>query len=309
MRSARQLYRFGIAVGLAGLAASALAFANAVGSVSLGGASLSGFARACSQFVLPNPSGGSLLVLGLLGLGALVAMLAARSLWRQLRAHHRLIKVLPPNREACVAGESVRLIVERRSRAFCAGHLRPRTYVSTGSLDTLTQAELQAVLAHERHHARRRDPLRILMARVLADALFFLPVLSHLAERYATLAEVAADDAAARQVDRQALASALLAFGETPSPRVVMGIAPERVDHLLGDPPRWQLPVSMLAGSLLALAALIALGLSTAAMMGGAKVDLAVLAAQSCMLAMAVVPIAIGFVALVVTRRANPRAR
>ena len=48
---------------------------------------------------------------------------------------------------------------------------------STGALDLLDGPALDAVLAHERHHASRHDPLRLACGRVLAAGLFFIPSL------------------------------------------------------------------------------------------------------------------------------------
>ena len=47
---------------------------------------------------------------------------------------------------------------------FCIGLLRPRIVVSTGLVELLDQAELEAVLAHEASHQRRRDPMRLMVA-------------------------------------------------------------------------------------------------------------------------------------------------
>ena len=62
----------------------------------------------------------------------------------------------------------------------------------------LSIEQLQAVLAHEAAHLRRRDPLRLSALRFLACALFYLPALRRLADDAADDAEIAADDQAAR---------------------------------------------------------------------------------------------------------------
>jgi len=59
-----------------------------------------------------------------------------------------------------------------------------------GAVAALDDGALSAVLAHERHHARRRDPLRLATGRVLARALFFLPELRDLVNRQQALAEL-----------------------------------------------------------------------------------------------------------------------
>jgi Zn-dependent protease with chaperone function len=60
--------------------------------------------------------------------------------------------------------------------AFCAGLLRPCVYVTTATAELNTN-ELDAVLAHEAAHARRRDPLRRLLTRAAADVMFWFPLL------------------------------------------------------------------------------------------------------------------------------------
>ncbi|HEV2059684.1 MAG TPA: M56 family metallopeptidase, partial [Solirubrobacteraceae bacterium] len=190
--------------------------------------------------------------------------------------------------------------------AFCAGLISSRIYVSTGALAALDGDELQAVVTHERHHARQRDPLRIFVARVLADAMFFLPAARRLGERYASLAELAADGAAVRAAGNAApLASALLSF-QAANPAVA-GIAPERVDHLMGERSAWELPVVLLAWSSIALAAVAAVALRVSAT-ASPDVNVPLLFAQSCMLAMAVAPLAIGGFLLARTRVRSARS-
>lgn len=208
----------------------------------------------------------------LVGLSIAVLALAAlglglRSVGRQVRATRRYLAALKPSAATFeVDGVHCHLIGSSEPHAFCAGYLRPRVYLSRGTRDELDPDELRAVLAHESHHARRRDPLRLLAARALADSLFFIPILRRSSERYATLGELAADEAAvAASGGRGPLASALLKFSESPSrPTAVVALAPERVDHLMGDPEvtRWRLPASPMARSLLALAALAAASFS-----------------------------------------------
>src|SRR4029079_12347833 len=124
--------------------------------------------------------------------------------------------------------------------AFRAGWLRPRVYGATAVLARLPATELAAVLAHEQHHGVLRDPLRLAVGRVLCTALFFLPILRPLHDRYADEAEITADAAALAASDGASgpLASAMLALAATPAGGVV-GISPERVDVLLGRAPRW----------------------------------------------------------------------
>lgn len=291
MRSARSLYRLNVALGGLGLVALLLAGTVAFRAVRFDTTSLASVLEACREFVTV-PTFSVTVVAAMGGLSLAVLARAVRSLARHLHARAQLMRRLRPVDELPVDGVSVLLVEDPRPQAFCAGFLRPRVYLSTGALEQLDDAELRAVVAHERHHQARRDPLRIGAVEVLADALFFAPVLSRLRERYGALAELAADEAAVRRSggDSAPLASALLSFGQREDPSVVVGIAPERVDHLLGRAPRWQLPISLIAAALAGIGAIVLLAVGTAAILGPGAVSLSRLTLEFCMAAMVLLP-------------------
>jgi beta-lactamase regulating signal transducer with metallopeptidase domain len=81
--------------------------------------------------------------------------------------------------------------------------------ISAGLVSALSGEELDAVLAHERYHVRNLDPLKVVVARALAAAFFFLPVLRHLQDRYLAGRELAADRRALHTTGPQPLAVAL----------------------------------------------------------------------------------------------------
>lgn len=127
---------------------------------------------------------------------------------RRLRAQLRL------NAKSLVVVDSPWLL------CFCAGFLRPKIYLSTATIAQLPASELGAVLAHEDHHRRRRDPIRMALLAALQQALFFLPVVRLLRQRYMVAQEVAADTAALRQPGgRVALARALYQLSGSAVPR------------------------------------------------------------------------------------------
>lgn len=265
MRGAARLYALHVALAALGLALLGGSAALILARQSFALPSSRAVSEACDRWLA---AGGPASLLGLaVALLALTVLgLALASACRQARASRRYLATLPIRSEAIeVDGVACRPIGSAEPQAFCAGYLRPRIYLSNGAREQLSRAELGAVLAHEAHHLRRRDPLRLLAARTLADALFFLPILRQIGERYAALAELAADEAAVRATRGPApLASALLKFSELgPRAAPVVAIAPERVDHLMGDPDaaRWELPRSPLGRSALALFALAALSL------------------------------------------------
>lgn len=113
---------------------------------------------------------------------------------------------------AAVAGLTGRVSLVESTERFCCtlGILRPRVVVTSELIDTSTPSELAAVLAHEAHHVRSADPLKMVIARSLARSLFVLPVLERLYERYLAGRELAADRRAIRAVGTAGLAGALL---------------------------------------------------------------------------------------------------
>ena len=153
----------------------------------------------------------------LAGLGSVVTARALTGAVREVQASRRFHRHLA-QREPRPLHDAL-LIADPQPRAFCAGLLRPRVYVSTGAGRVLDEEALSAVLAHERHHARRLDPLRLATGRVLARALFFLPELADLLERQQALAELSADESAidVEPANRSALARAMLSFSDAPA--------------------------------------------------------------------------------------------
>jgi Zn-dependent protease with chaperone function len=296
----------GLHAGLATLAAGVLGLTLFVAAqaVSLRPPSAAALATACTRFALPDVSIVSVAALAFGSLAIAVVLRSAVSLARQLRDTRRFLAALP------VTGSGPRgsvLIAADTPQAFCAGLLRPRIYISHVTLKALRADELDAVLAHEAHHVRLRDPLRIALARSVSDGLFFLPAARRLADRYTALAELAADGSAVRAHGAQPLASALLAF-ERADPAVV-GMAPERFEHLLGDPSPWQLPLALIAWAMAVLAAVAAIALRLHAADGAAMFNLPLVAAQSCMLLMAVLPVVLGASMILAGRRIGRRGR
>jgi Zn-dependent protease with chaperone function len=307
MNSPRRIWLLQLTVGLLGLAATGAALIVAVTRIDFHVPSLADLAAACQRYALPDVRVASVFVLGLGSLGAAAVLLTVRAAVRQLRDGRRFERGLVI--VGTVAGMARAYVVDAEEpQAFCIGLLLPRIYISRGALELLDVDECTAVLAHEEEHARRLDPLRVLLARALGQGLFFLPIVRRLADRYAALAELGADEAAARRAGgRRALASALLAFDEHPSPAAV-SIAPERVDQLLGRRPTWELPTLLLLGTLATIAALTAVTFRLAEATAHATVSLPVLAAQACMLVMALGPVLAGAAALIGGRRLRRRA-
>ncbi len=169
-----------------------------------------------------------LLVVGI----AYASVERGRAIWRHRRIMGALVERIPlagstladAARRVGLAPDSVRLIEGSPNPAFTTGWWRPRVYVAADLATRLTTPELDAVLAHEAEHLRRRDPLRLFLLRCLAGVLFWLPAIRRLVDDLADEAEIAADDAAAL-AHALPLASAIL---------VMAGASPVALDPAVG---------------------------------------------------------------------------
>lgn len=208
-----------------------------------------------------------------LGLGLLLAakvpLVFLRAGWLELGAQRRLRYVcpepLPPALKAAASGIDdvpIACIKADAPVAFCAGALRPVVYVSIGLVRRLARGELSAVLLHELDHARRREPLRRLLAASLAEVAFYLPLLVWWATRRAELAELRADRAALAVEPPSALAGALLTVGTNPSEGIAgfSQVTEARIAQLHAEPWRatpagWRLWAwSVMGGAMVVLA-------------------------------------------------------
>lgn len=223
----------------------------------------------------------ALLFLALVGLGAVLGVL---SLVVQARSSRRLAGRLealrlpsPAALEAAAAraglGRRVRLIDSREPFSFAYGALSPRVAVSRGILDGLSERELEAVLEHEAYHVRSLDPLKVVVARALTAALYFLPALGGLRARYVAARELAADRRAVESRGREPLVAALLkvvggpAWADLGTAAAIGG--PELIDARVAQleegrepavagPSGGAVALSALAGGLIAAAVVIA---------------------------------------------------
>jgi hypothetical protein len=224
--------------------------------------------------------------------GVLAVAGAARVVWSTRRGGRALGRLLRSARRPLTAplraaasdlGILDRLEVVATGEAFAVTHglVRPRILVSTGLVDTLGPAELAAVLVHERHHVQRRDPLRLLAARLAAGYGWYLPVLAWWARRLALGRELAADRAATAGTGVAAVAGALLKLADLPAPVAVAavnprGSLPARIAQLEGQPPTRRprlgwigAGTSLTSLAVLSIAGMCCAGMASAVVAGG----------------------------------------
>ena len=102
--------------------------------------------------------------------------------------------------------------------AYCLPGIRPRIVISSGTMRLLDQAQLAAVIEHERGHAHERHGLVMLPMTSLTEPFRWIPYARLAPRAVAGLLEMAADDHAARRHAPSSLASALVALSTSGAP-------------------------------------------------------------------------------------------
>ncbi len=167
-------------------------------------------------------------------------------------------------------GENLAFVLDAtRPAVYCVPGRPPAIVLTTGALAVLDPEQLTAVLAHERAHLAGRHHLLLAVTRSLAAVAPAVPLFARGTAEVVRLAEMRADDVAARRAGgaqgRRTLLAALLAMGagtavaQTPTAWLAAtgGLVAARVRRL-ADPPapaRWLCHGLALAALTLAIAA------------------------------------------------------
>ena len=213
-----------------------------------------------SRLFLPGPDGrptssiaGEIDVLGWplwlcsVGVLALTLLIGARLIMsvmqvaigtRRRRAHHRMLVDLLGERHHELVGTRILQVAE--PLAYCLPGMRSRVVLSEGTLRTLEDSELAAIVRHERAHLRARHDL-VLEFFIAVHTAFPRFVRSGSAlNAVRLLVELLADDAAVRAVGPTPVARALVACAAAPTPAGAMAAGGPttvmRVRRLSGPP-------------------------------------------------------------------------
>ncbi len=166
-----------------------------------------------------------------IGARLVTAVLQVAIATRRRRAHHRMIvdlldmshEAMPP--QLCTKASGLRIIDVRQPLAYCLPGVRSRVVVSEGTLKSLSDREIGAILTHERAHLRARHDLVLEMFTAVHAAFPRLVRSGSALDAVRLLIEMLADDAAVRASGPTPLARALVACasGHTPSGALAAG--------------------------------------------------------------------------------------
>ena len=156
-----------------------------------------------------------------LGLAAVTAALALAVLaWRYGRSVQRAQRRTRAHAEAAritgrrLPGAGAAVVLDAaQPAAYCVPGRPAAIVLTSAALAVLDPGQLDAVLAHERAHLAGRHHLLIALTRALAATFPGVPLFTRAPAEVARMAEMCADDAAARRSSRPTLIAALLAMG------------------------------------------------------------------------------------------------
>lgn len=164
------------------------------------------------------------------GVRLAVAVIQVAIATRRRRAHHRmlvdLLGIFPDSTpEVCARASGLRILDVSQPLAYCLPGVRSRVVVSEGTLTTLADNEISAILSHEQAHLRARHDLVLEMFTAVHAAFPRFVRSANALDAVRLLIELLADDAAVRAVGPTPLARALVACasGHTPSGALAAG--------------------------------------------------------------------------------------
>jgi Zn-dependent protease with chaperone function len=157
----------------------------------------------------------------LIGARLMVAVVQVAIATRRRRAHHRMVVDLVAKSQK----SGLRVLDVAEPLAYCLPGVRSRVVVSEGTLTTLADKEITAILSHERAHLRARHDLVLEMFTAVHAAFPRFVRSANALDAVRLLIEMLADDAAVRAAGPTPLARALVACaaGRTPAGALAAG--------------------------------------------------------------------------------------
>jgi Zn-dependent protease with chaperone function len=182
----------------------------------------------------------------LIGARLILSVLQVAIATRRRRSHHRMMVDLLGKSHDCVPpavssqADHLRVLDVDQPLAYCLPGVRSRVVVSEGTLTTLADNEISAILSHERAHLRARHDLVLEMFTAVHAAFPRLVRSANALNAVRLLIELLADDAAVRSTGPTPLARALVACASSHAPRGALAAGGPttviRVRRLAGRP-------------------------------------------------------------------------
>ncbi len=234
----RSTFHFGAIVSI-----GAVLLASSIVVLVLASHRLAPAANPCTCAAVAGPS--AWLWLMMLGAGAVMAWFTfvtiqtARRTRRFLRRTLSGARATPAWRLGLTSPWPIGLLPDS-SAIFCYGFFRPRLAIGERLFSLLDAEQLTAVVAHESAHARRRDPLRLFLVKIVSDVLGRWLGGRALLQAFTVHVECDADQAAVVRCGRTPLANAFLRLLDAAGVRQAaavpfLSVTEMRILQLLGE--------------------------------------------------------------------------
>ncbi|TSE01419.1 M56 family metallopeptidase [Skermania sp. ID1734] len=141
---------------------------------------------------------------------------------RRRRARHRMLVDLldrSTTRPLAMRASNIRVLEAAEPIAYCLPGIRQRVVVSEGTLSTLGEPEIAAILSHERCHLRARHDLVLEAFTAVHDAFPRVVRSASALDAVQLLIELLADDSAVKAAGPGPLARALVACSSSSAPQ------------------------------------------------------------------------------------------
>ena len=154
-----------------------------------------------------------------IGARLVVAVVQVAIATRRRRAHHRMVvDLVGKSQKGQREPDGLRILDVSRAAGLLPPGVRSRVVVSEGTLTTLADNEIAAILSHERAHLRARHDLVLEMFTAVHAAFPRFVRSANALDAVRLLIELLADDAAVRAAGPTPLARALVACASGPHP-------------------------------------------------------------------------------------------
>lgn len=214
-------------VGAVGVLAALMTAPAAVIALTTDGAELSALSREPTRVSI------ALLLATVMSAGMLVLLLrSAHLIGTDLRANRRAQRDVVDVVASRIDGQ-VRVVDHPGRSAYCLPGLRSRVVLTSGTVDALSEEQLQAVLAHERAHTGARHDLMLEFFMVLHRTVPRVLRSEAALREVRLLVELLADRYAARQVGPVPLGGALAAMAGTAHPHAALGSGASTEDLII----------------------------------------------------------------------------
>jgi len=133
----------------------------------------------------------------------------------------------------CAVEGKIKIFSHNNPIAFCLGIINPKIYLADRLIEIMTPLEIETIILHEKQHLNHNDNYCLLLAQILKNAFFFLPIVGELINWIRIQKEIAVDRMVIQELgNNNSVLSALRKVLEFPPIRTVPVNAFSQMDNI-----------------------------------------------------------------------------